>query len=41
MTPREYGLALAAQAAPLTPEQVEAAARILAGAVEQIEQVAA
>lgn len=30
MTPSEYGRQLAAQSDPLTPEQVEAAARILA-----------
>lgn len=30
MTPAEYGAHLASQAAPLTDEQVESAARILA-----------
>ncbi|MGH9251622.1 MAG: hypothetical protein ACRD0W_19185 [Acidimicrobiales bacterium] len=30
MSPAEYGAALAAQAPPLTADQVEAAARILA-----------
>lgn len=30
MTPLEYGAHLAAEAAPLTAEQVEAAARVLA-----------
>ena len=30
MTPAEYGESLAAEAPPLTPEQVEGAARILA-----------
>lgn len=39
MTPREYGAQLAADSKPLTTEQVEAAARILAGV--QSEQVAA
>ncbi len=31
MTPKEYGEYLAASAPPLTPEQIETAARILAG----------
>lgn len=31
MTPAEYGADLAQAAPPLTPQQVEAAARILAG----------
>ncbi|WP_267477183.1 hypothetical protein [Nocardioides sp. Leaf374] len=30
MSPREYGLALASTWAPPTPEQIEAAARIVA-----------
>lgn len=40
MTPREYAADLAAIAPPLTDEQVEAAARILASLVEP-EQAAA
>lgn len=39
MSPREYGAQLAAESAPLTAEQVEQAARILASV--DVEQVAA
>lgn len=39
MTPAEYGISLAEQCGPLTDEQVESAARILA--TVEIEQVAA
>lgn len=39
MSPREYGIHLAGDCAPLTPEQVESASRILAGV--ETEQVAA
>ena len=39
MSPAEYGAQLAAQAGPLSAEQVEAAARILA-TVEPVEAVA-
>lgn len=41
MTPREYGLALAATWAPPTPEQIEAAARIVASAPAQDDPQAA
>lgn len=39
MSPREYGAHLATSAAPLTAEEIEAGARILA-TVEPIEQLA-